>query len=241
MVGMKRLTFAIAAAFGLGACSSLPSMGDLRGGSGNYADGSLVESNLSGSDRAALAAAFTAAMDTGETRNWRGGRAVGVVTPGGYALANLQADPNARIGAARGDFDLAHVMETEMGLYVLTRNSNIRTGPGTDNPIAEVLPSGAGVDVVGQVTSNGWMLVAVDDQVRGYISPKLLIKAPGTELELAGGPRRRPILCREFSQRIVIFSQRDEWTGAACNDGVGWRLAPPEPEPVEEEDDLLGL
>ena len=78
-----------------------------------------------------------------------------------------------------------------MGLYVLTRNSNIRLGPGTDHKIAEVLPSGAGVDVVGRVVDKEWMLVASEGSIRGYVHQNLLIKAPGTELELAGGPNRR--------------------------------------------------
>lgn len=234
---MRRLLVLLAAA-ALGACTSLPKIG---GGLGdvNYAAGSAAGARLSGSDREALAAAFKAAMESGENRQWRGGRAAGVVMPGGYALANLKFDPDARIDAARGDFDLAHIMETDLGLYVLTRNSNIRIGPGPENRIAEVLPSGSGVEVVGRLIDKDWMLIAVDGDVRGYVYEKLLIKAPGTELELAGGPRRKPILCRKFTQRLTMYSERDEWTGAACNDGTGWRLArAPEPKP---EDDPLGL
>jgi hypothetical protein len=70
------------------------------------------------------------------------------------------------------------------------------------------------------------MLVAVDGVVQGYVFGDLMIKAPGSELELAGGPMRKPDLCREFAQRINLYSEREEWAGAACNDGTGWRLAP---------------
>ncbi|MCK5750754.1 MAG: SH3 domain-containing protein, partial [Oricola sp.] len=172
------------------------------------------------------------AMETGEAQTWRGGRAVGAVTPANYAIANLKPDPNERIRAARGDFDLSPMMETEMGLHVLTRNSNIRTGPGTDAKAVEVLPSGTGVDVVGRVSDKNWLLVAVDDVVRGYVFGDLVVEAPGSELELAGGPMRKPVLCRNFVQRVNIYSERHEWQGAACYEGGGWRLAP-QPAPDE--------
>jgi hypothetical protein len=227
----------IVAAAALGACSGLPSMGGLRSssGGGDYAAGSPVSDRLSSSERDALGEAFVKAMDEGAPVQWRGKRAAGVVMPGNYALANLQADPNARIPAVRADLDLAHVMETDLGPHVLTRNSNIRIGPGTENTIAEVVPSGSGVDVVGRIDSKSWMLIAIDGAVRGYVFENLLIKAPGTELELAGGPLRRTILCREFTQRASVLSERHEWRGAACNDGAGWRMAPPEPENLIEQ------
>ena len=216
----------------LGACSSFSDMSPFESGSVNYAATSPAGGRLSGADREALAAAFIRAMEDGTPQSWRGGRAVGSVTPGGYALVNLKSDPRERIAAARGDFDLNHRMETELGLHVLTRNSNIRTGPGTDAKVAEVMPSGSGVDVVGRVTDRNWMLVAADGSVRGYVSGDLVIQAPGTELELAGGPVRTPVLCRNFTQRLNVYSERYEWQGAACNDGSGWRLAA-EPAPPE--------
>lgn len=163
-------------------------------------------------------------MNSGEMRQWRGDRAVGVVMPGDYAVGNLSSDPSLVKSAARGDFDLTHVMETELGQYVLRRNSNIRTGPSTDNSIAEVLSSGTGVEVVGRVVDRNWMLIAADGVVRGYVFGDLLVKAPGSELELAGGPQRKPVLCRRFTQRVNVYSDREEWRGTACYDGVGWRL-----------------
>ncbi len=237
---VKKLTLVYLVGLSLSACSTMSSVGRFGGETENFASGSAVADRLSGGDREALSRAMTTALDTGKTQQWRGARAVGVVMPGGYSLANLKPDPNERIAMARADIDTAHVMETELGLYVLTRNSNIRTGPGTDNSIAEVLPSGTGLDVVGHVSGKEWMLVMVDGRVRGYVHENLAIKAPGTELELAGGPKRRPVKCREFTQRVNIYSERDEWTGAACHDGAGWRLAG-EPAPAAAEDDLLGL
>ncbi|WP_428410051.1 SH3 domain-containing protein [Hyphococcus sp.] len=229
---IRSAAFTIIVAALLGACSSMGSLDPFSGNSVNYAAGTPVDGQLNDADRQALAAAVARALDTGEAQNWRGRRAVGSVAPGGYALANLKADPAARMDAARGDLDLAHVVETDLGLYVLTRNSNIRTGPSTDAKAIEVLPSGSGVEVVGRVRDKNWMLISANGAVRGYVFGDLLIKAPGSELELAGGPMRKPILCRKISQRINIYSTRYEGEGAACNDGTGWR---PAREPLPDE------
>ncbi len=209
----------------LGACSSMGSLDPFSGDSVNFAQGTPVADKLNNADQEALSGAVLRAVDTGAAQNWRGRRATGAVSPGGYALANLKADPAMRIDAARGDFDLAQIVETDLGLYVLTRNSNIRTGPGTGFKAVEVLPSGSGVEVVGRVRDKNWMLIAANGVVRGYVFGDLLIKAPGSELELAGGPMRKPVLCRKFTQRINVYSDRYEGEGAACNDGTGWRPA----------------
>ena len=220
------LTRAIAglAAAALAACSSVPSIGDSA--SSNYAEGQIVDNQLSGADRAALERAVNAALQTGASQSWSGKRATGAVTVGTYSIAGLEGDPYGRTPAARGDLILTHAVETDLGQYVLTRNTNVRIGPGTDNKIAEVLDSGSGVDVVGRVTDRNWMLIAVNGTVRGYVFGDLLIKAPGTELELAGGPVRRLLPCRELSHRVNVYSTREEWDGAACNEGLGWTPAP---------------
>lgn len=231
---------AVLGALALGACASLP--GGLSGSSHNvnYAAGSALGAQLTGRDAEALSSVFVPAMESGAAKNWSNGGARGAVEPGSYSIANLRGNPDIRINARDG-LDLTHQMETEQGLYVMTRNANVRTGPSTGRRIAEVLTSGTGVDVVGKIVGQPWMLIAVDERIIGYVHENLLIKAPGTELELAGGPRRRPKLCREFTQRLSVFGQSDEWQGAACQENGAWRLAPP--EPVEEEDDgeLLGL
>lgn len=243
MSRVVKLTMLGLGALFIAGCSSLPSMGRLGGGGGeDFAAGSALSHRLTGADREALSAAFARAMASGEAQSWRGRRAAGVVAPAGYSLANLFAHPGARIALARPDIDLNQVMETELGLYVLTRNANIRLGPGTNYPVAEMLPSGAGVEAVGGVVDKDWLLIVVDGAVRGYVHRSLVVKAPGTELDLAGGPRRRPVLCREFAQRVSVGGMGDEWTGAACNDGSGWRLAAEPPPPEDDaEDDRLEL
>ncbi len=238
----RSFLLACLAALMLGGCASLSSLG-LTGEEENFAAGSALSVKLASGDRKALGGAVVAAVESGQPQRWRGVRAAGVVTPGGYSIANLRPDPNARIALARDDIDVGYVMETELGLYVLTRNSNIRIGPGTQYAIAEMLPAGSGVEIVGRLTNGTWMLAAVDGKVRGYIHKSLAVKAPGTELLLAGGPRRRPVRCREFTQRISIFSEKDEWADAACHDGVAWRRArrPAAALAVAGDDERLGL
>jgi hypothetical protein len=236
----------VSAALLLGACESIPGIGGLGGFGGeggvNYAAYSPADPMLTGADRAALNDAFLQAMTTGAPQTWRGRRGSGTITPQGYALANLYSNPDRLIDTDRSDLNLAQVVETEQGLYALTRNSNVRLGPGTENKVITELPSGTAIDVVGRVVGQEWMLVAVGGVVRGYVHENLAVKAPGTELELAGGPRRKPVLCRKFVQEARVFSDDYEWAGAACNDGTGWRLARPEPEaPAEEDDQLLEL
>ncbi|MBT8472628.1 MAG: SH3 domain-containing protein [Marinicaulis sp.] len=234
---LTKLVIVLSFAAGCSTFSDLSRLGGNLGGEDqNYAAGSSLSGQLSGNDRDALADAFVVAMDEGFTQKWRGRRVGGTIEPGAYAISNLLAHPASLIDAVRADLDLSHKMETDLGLYVLTRNSNVRTGPGSENKIAEVLPSGTGVTVVGRVINKPWMLVSVNDSVRGYVFQDLLIKAPGTELELAGGPQRRPFLCRRFSQELVTMRDKEEWQGAACHDGAGWRLAPSEPQLVDDEE-----
>lgn len=236
-----RLTILAVGAIVLSACESLPLIGGEfpSSGSENFSGGSRLAANLSPSDARMLDAAFVEAMELGAPKSWRGSRAAGAVTPAGWSLGNLRADPDIRTPAARANLSLDPIFETELGLYVLTRNANVRLGPGTQHGVAETLPSGAGVEIVGRTVRDDWMLVSYDGAVRGYVSENLMIKAPGTELELAGGPRRRAALCREFVQRLSLGGERDEWTGAACRDvSGGWRLAR-EPEPPADEAVLL--
>ncbi len=241
MAGAIRLTILALGAAALSACASLPFVGDEFQSSGaeNFAGGSQLAVLLAADDARALDAAFVDAMDTGVAKSWRGRRAAGAVTPTGWSISNLRPDPDARVPASRNNIDLAPVLETELGLYVLTRNANVRLGPGVSHGVAETLPSGAGVDIVGRTVRDKWMLIAHEGVVRGYVSETLMIKAPGTELELAGGPRRRGALCREFVQRLTIGAERDQWRGAACKGENGeWRLAR-EPKPAADERALL--
>lgn len=238
---LKKIAALLVFAGIVSACSTFDRGPLLGGGSENFAAGTNVGNSLGTGEQKALATAFVTAMETGSRQTWSARRATGVVEPEGYQIANLLADPRARLPLKTGDISTQYPVETDMGLYVLTRNSNIRKGPGTEHGVVETLPSGSGVEVVGYARDQNWMMIAANGTVRGYVFGNLLIKAPGTDLKLAGGPIRKPILCRGFTQRINSFSAREEWSGAACNDGTGWRLAedPPMPEMLID-DELLG-
>ena len=225
------LTTILLCAAGLSACESLPYR---TGGVGadDYALGSTLTTQMGGGDVRALQTAFLEAMSSDARTPWRGGRARGAVTPGGWALGNLREDPDEVVSAARTDLDIANAFETDLGLYVMTRNTNVRTGPGTSNKIAEVIPSGSGVEVIGKVVNAPWYLIAMNGEARGFVHESLALKAPGTELELAGGPRRQARLCRRYSQWMLIGVVRDEWDGVACKTESGWRIIPPKEDPT---------
>ena len=198
----------------------------------NYAAHSPLGAALPASDQRALGPIFVQAVArgaAGERFDWRGGESFGWVKAGDHMLGNL--GPTYLPFPER--LYLGDPFETDLGLYALTRNSNVRLGPSTDYPVLEMLDAGAGVDVVGRVIGKPWMLVAQDDRVRGYVHADLMIKAPGTELDLAGGPTRTARACRAFEQRLSFGGRSDRWRGVACETDGAWALqALPENQPV---------
>jgi hypothetical protein len=210
----------------LSGCASGP-LGGPQGGL-NYAAGSGLGRELGEREVDALYPVFLEAVErgrAGEAKLWTAGSASGSVTPGDYFVANLKPDPRTLI-PVDGGLDLGHSLETELGLHALKGNGNLRAGPSTEARILAVLEAGTPVDVVGKAAGTPFMLSAIGGRVKGYLHESLLVKAPGTELELAGGPVRRAHLCRAFTQTLAIFGRSDRWTGIACDRGNGWRLEP---------------
>lgn len=225
---------AVCAAFLLSACSGGSGL-DFGGGE-NYAAASVLGDKLPASDIRALGPAFLQAVDkgaAGERFDWRGPSSFGWVKAREACVGNLKADPNDCPAAADG-LALDETYETEQGLYALTRNANVRTGPSTDFPVREQLVSGTAVDVVGKVVGKPWMLVEADKKIAGYVHESLMIKAPGTELDLAGGPRRQATSCRSYEQRLSYQGRSDLWEGVACQEEGRWVVkARPRDEPVK--------
>jgi surface antigen len=205
------------------------------GGGANYASASVLGAELPASDARALEPAFLQAIEkgaVGERFDWRGASSFGWVKAREACVGNLKADPNDCPPAADG-LALDESYETEQGLYALTRNANVRTGPSTDFPVSGQLISGTAVTVVGKVVGKPWMLVEADKKIVGYVHESLAIKAPGTELDLAGGPRRQATFCRSYEQRLSFEGRSDLWVGVACKEGGRWVVkAIPENEPV---------
>ena len=205
--------------------SACASTGGMVGGGGdvNYAAHSRLAPQMTGRDAAALETVFVGAIENGapgEPRAWSSGAFTGAVTPGDYLIGNLKPDP-ATLIPVRGRLDLGEAYETEQGLHALTRNANLRAGPSTEAAVIATLDAGTGVDGVGKVVGGPWMLVGVDGVVRGYIHTSLMIKAPGTELDLAGGPTRRAHRCRAFAQSLSAYGETDRFDGAVCDRGDG--------------------
>lgn len=222
-----------ASAAGLAACAMLaagcgaggPYLG--RADSVNFAADSAVGAELSSAEQSALATAFLAAMTAppGAAKSWRASAAAGAVTPGDYMIGNLKPDPRTLLPADPG-LDLAYAFETELGLHALSGNANLRAGPSTAARVIDVLEGGTAVDAVGKTKGYPFYLIAVGGRVKGYAHESLMKKAPGTELELAGGPTRRAAPCRAFEQTLTRFGRSERWSGAACDRGEGWRLEP---------------
>lgn len=207
------------------------SLGPSIGGPENFAAGSRFGRDLNGRDIAALATVFVDAVEngaSGEPKVWFSGDYSGSVTPGDYLVGNLKPNP-ATLLPLEGRIDLGETYETERGLYALTGKANLRAGPSLKSRVLTQLESGTAVDVVGKVIDKPWMLVAIDGVIRGYVHQSLMIKAPGTELELAGGPARKAHFCRAFEQTLTYFGDTDRWRGVACKRGDGWRLEPVPP------------
>lgn len=192
----------------------------------NYAAGSRLGIGLPKKDQRDLKQVFVQALSNGvdgERFDWRGPQSFGWVKAGNTLLGNLRPDENDRLGYPKG-LSLDYDLETEKGLYVLTRNANVRLGPSTKFNVVTQLESGDGIDVIGEVVGENWMLVAINNEIIGYIFADLMIKAPGTELELAGGPTRKPLPCRAFEQRISFGGRSDLWKGVACLEDGAWAL-----------------
>ncbi len=216
---------------------SCASTGGLSGaGDVNFAAASLLGAQLPPAEARSLQPAFLQAVEkgaVGERFDWRGAAAFGWVKAREARVGNLKADP-ADAPPIPDGLDLSETYETEQGLYALTRNANVRLGPSTDFPTREQLVSGTGVTVIGKVVGKPWMLGEVDGRVVGYIHESLMIKAPGTELDLAGGPRRQAVMCRGYEQRLSFDGRSDLFEGVACKEDGRWVVkAPQQDEPVK--------
>lgn len=227
----RRRALLAALALAVAGCAS---GGPMLGARVNYAAGSSMGHGLGGRELESLSKAFVTAVESGapgEPVVWSAGSYSGSVTPLGYLVGNLKPDPSTLL-PVEGRIELGKTFETEQGLHALTGKANLRAGPSTGARVLTMLEAGTAVDGVGKVVGEPWMLIAIDGVIRGYVHQSLLIKAPGTELELAGGPARRAHFCRAFQQTLSYFGETDRWRGAACDRGAGWRLEPVPPAPV---------
>lgn len=212
---------ALLAALLLNACAS-------RGGPGfgrvdNYAGSSILGAELPPADARALAPAFLQAVERGgdgERFDWRGPSSFGWVKARERRLGNLK--PEGDYPTYPEGLNLDETFETEQGLFALTRTANVRLGPSTDFPAIVQLQSGTAAIGVGKVVGKPWMLIETDGRIAGYVHESLIIKAPGTELDLAGGPRRRATLCRAYEQRLSFGGRSDLWQGVACSENGRW-------------------
>jgi len=222
---MRHLLLVMTAA-ALAACAGGPGLDGFGGRAANYAAASPLGAGLPPEDQRAIAPVFVQALSrgaAGERYDWRGPESFGWVKAGPRRLGGVTPDPDDRPAYPEGLY-LDAELETELGVHALTANANVREGPSTDYRVLDTLRSGDGVNVVGRVVGAPWMLAEKDGRIVGYIHENLMRKAPGMELQLAGGPTRRPTPCREYEQRISYGGRSDRWTGVACRENGDWVL-----------------
>lgn len=188
--------------------------------------GTSLGAQMNREDKTVMRNAFVQAMSGPQNSSvpWSSRRMSGSVEAGQFHLANLIGNPDTVLRAPAG-IDVRSRVETEKGAHVLKKNSNIRLGPSTDFAIVTTLPAGTGVEGLGSVEGAPWMLVGVDGAVIGYVFEELIVKAPGSGLlDLAGGPVRKPILCRAYEMSAQLSGQNldDRWGGMACDYGNGF-------------------
>ncbi len=203
----------------------------------NYAAGSPLGLAMLASDAAKLQPIFVQALSRGvdgERYDWRGAESFGWVKASAHRVGGL-GPTSAALPIAPDNLALDGRFETDLGLFAVTRTANVRRGPSTDYEILTKLQSGDAVEAVGRLVGAPWLLIKQNDRIIGYLHESLTRRAPGAELDLAGGPTREALRCRSFEQRISYGGRSDRWEGVACLDAGGdWRLQdPPANQPVK--------
>jgi surface antigen len=148
-------------------------------------------------------------------------------------LTNVENVRGGRLWSPTG-LDTSRVLEPAQGEYTVTGASvNVRLAPSLKGLKAAQLGRGMVVDALGREPEKNWLLVARRGVVLGYIFAPLLESRGGDDLMLAGGASRRPVLCRDFEQTVLMPNGvKDEWENSACRASDGeWRVV----------DDVLGF
>ncbi|MEM6850508.1 MAG: hypothetical protein AAF527_02220 [Pseudomonadota bacterium] len=192
----------------------------------NYASGSYLDGRLQPDDRTKLAMAFVTAMDGPDRRTtaeWAGERAEGSVESRDVFLRADAGEGGWDVPAPAGvDTSLPFSHNTEM--RVMDRTAKAFLGPRTGARVADTLPVGADVVVLGSVADGDWLLVARSERVIGYIPSDAAVRADEDELEALGTDVALRY-CRKFSQRLTVGRKTDVWLGEACQGPGGvWAL-----------------
>ncbi|MFP4003933.1 MAG: SH3 domain-containing protein [Alphaproteobacteria bacterium] len=141
-------------------------------------------------------------------------------------LTNVENVRGGRMWAPTG-LDTAHVLDPAQGEFTVTGSTvNVRVAPSLKGARVAQLGRGTVVDALGREGKNNWLLVARRGNVLGYIYAPLLESRGGDDLMLAGAAARRPVLCRDFEQSVIMPNGvRDEWESSACRAKDGdWRV-----------------
>lgn len=228
-------TLAPAPVPGMAAQGQVPESGPLVAGA---ASGSRIENIFVTSDTERLSRALWLALvspDPEASVKWDN-PATGAAGEIGVRQAYLTNVENVRGGRlwSHAGLDTSHVLEPAQGEYSVRGAAvNVRLAPSLDGAAAEKLGHGMVVDALGREPGQDWLLVARRGVVLGYVFAPLLEARGGEELMLAGGAARRPVMCRDFEQTVVMPNGvTDRWESSACRTAGGeWRVV----------DDVLGF
>lgn len=202
------------------------------------AAGSRIENVFVTSDTDRLSQALWQALvspDPEKSVDWANPAtgAAGAITVRQAYLTDVENVGGGRLWSPTG-LDTAYVLEPAQGEYTVTGSAvNVRLAPSLKGARVAKLSHGTVVDALGRESKSNWLLVARRGVVLGYVYAPLMESRGGDDLMLAGAAPRRPVLCRDFEQTVIMPNGvRDKWENSACRAGDGqWRVV----------DDVLGF
>jgi len=134
--------------------------------------GGELAGRLTQSAQQGIAQTTNTALDTGETQTWTNPD-TGVQTRVAVKDRTVERAPLESQGLQARPWETPALVY-ENAWYRATRDSNVRSGPGTDYAVMDTLRRGQQVAVVGRVQGEDWFMVADGGLGSGYVHGSLL-------------------------------------------------------------------
>jgi len=134
--------------------------------------GGELAGRLTQSDQQGIAQTTNTALETGQTQSWTNPD-TGVQTRVAVKDRTVERAPIESQGLKSRPWETPP-MRYENAWYRATRDSNVRSGPGTDYAVMGTLRRGERTVVVGRVQDGDWVMVADGGLGSGYVHGSLL-------------------------------------------------------------------
>ena len=134
--------------------------------------GGEIAGRLTQSDQQGIAQTTNTALDTGQTQTWTNPD-TGVQTTVAVKDRTVERAPLQSEGLEPRPWETPPLVY-ENAWYRATRDSNVRSGPGTQYAVMDTLRRGQQVAVVGRVQGQDWFMVADGGLGSGYVHGSLL-------------------------------------------------------------------